>query len=81
MYAPGLLCSCLQSVCLGAILTVFLVHQDLKRIHLIVVKSQPNFLTCVLICELSVHKAERKKKRKTQSEADCFQADFHMTLF
>ncbi len=71
----------LQSVCLGAMLTVFLVHQDLKRIRLIVLESQPNFLTRVLIWELSVHEAERKKKRKTQAEADSFQAEFHLTLF
>lgn len=52
-------------VCAAVMLTVFLVHQDLKRVHLIVLECQPNFLACVFICEFSVHEAERRKQIQT----------------
>lgn len=40
-----------------AVLTVFLVHQNLERVHLIVLKSLSNLLAHVLVCQLSIHEA------------------------
>lgn len=39
------------------VLTVFLVHQNLKRVHLVALKGQSNLLARLLVCQLSVHEA------------------------
>lgn len=41
-------------------LTVFLVHQYFKRVHLIILKRQSHFFRRVLVCQLPVHEAAKQ---------------------
>lgn len=41
----------------SAVLTVLLVHQNLKRVHLVVLKGLSNLLAHLLVRQLSVHEA------------------------
>lgn len=48
------------------LLTVLLVHQDFKGIHLIVLKCLPDFVNCIFVCQLSIHKTANKVKNSSQ---------------
>lgn len=41
-------------------LTVFLVHQYFKRIHLIILERQSHFFRSVLVRQLPIHEAAKK---------------------
>lgn len=41
-------------------LTVFLVHEYFKRVHLIILKRQSHFFRRVLVCQLPIHEAAKQ---------------------
>lgn len=48
------------------LLTVLLVHQDFKGVHLIVLKCLPDLVNCVFVCQLSIHKTANKWRNLSQ---------------
>lgn len=48
------------------LLTVLLVHQDFKGIHLIVLKCLPDLVNCIFVCQLSIHKTAKKARNSSQ---------------
>lgn len=44
------------------LLTVLLVHENLERVHLVILKRESHFLRGVLVCELAVHEAVKTKR-------------------
>lgn len=46
-------------------LTVLLVHQYFKWVHLIILKRQSHFFCSVVVCELPIHEAGKHKGKKT----------------
>lgn len=49
------------------VLTVFLVHQNLKRVHLVVLEGLSNLLTHLFVCQLSIHEAAGENKHSPSS--------------
>lgn len=47
-------------------LTVFLVHQYFKGIHLIILKRQSHFFRRVLVCQLPIHEAAKQNGEITK---------------
>lgn len=48
------------------LLTVLLVHQDFKGVHLIVLKCLPDLVNCIFVCQLSIHKTANKARNSSQ---------------
>lgn len=48
------------------LLTVLLVHQDFKGVHLIVLKCLPDLVNCIFVCQLSIHKTANKGRNSSQ---------------
>ena len=69
LFRPNALCKMKGIVLMRTALTVLLVHKNLKGVHFIILKCLPNLLTSLLVCELSVHEAEKNKAHRWQS---CF---------
>lgn len=61
-WLPDYICMEIRTLCSFAELklTVFLVHQYLKRVHLIILKRQSHFFRGVLVCQLAVHEAAKQ---------------------
>lgn len=48
------------------LLTVLLVHQDFKGVHLIVLKCLSDLVNCIFVCQLSIHKTANKARNSSQ---------------